>query len=115
MNIENAINHGTKILKKNSIKSAKLDSEILMSKVVGKEKEFILLNQNDYLDNNVFNQFKNLIIQRSKGKPIAYLIGKKDFWNYEFKINRNVLVPRPDTELIIQEALYLTKNKNKLK
>ena len=115
MNIENAINHGTKILKKNNIKYAKLDSEILMSKVVGKEKEFILLNQNDYLDNNVFNQFKNLIIQRSKGKPIAYLIGKKDFWNYEFKINRNVLVPRPDTELIIQEALYLTKNKNKLK
>ena len=53
MNIENAINHGTKILKKNSIKSAKLDSEILMSKVVGKEKEFILLNQNDYLDKDI--------------------------------------------------------------
>ena len=57
MNIENAINHGTKILKKNSIKSAKSDSEILMSKVVGKEKEFILLNQNNYHEKDIFFSF----------------------------------------------------------
>ena len=44
-----------------------------------------------------------------------YLIGKKDFWNFEFEINENVLVPRPDTEMIIEQVLKITKNKNKLK
>ena len=115
MNIEKAINHGSKILEKYSIRSAKLDSEILISKVIGHERDYILLNQNDYLNKDHLNHFKSLINQRSKGKPIAYLIGKKDFWNYEFKINNYVLVPRPDTELIIEEVLKLTKNKNRLK
>tara|TARA_A100001011_G_scaffold384408_1_gene456985 strand:+ start:1180 stop:2031 length:852 start_codon:yes stop_codon:yes gene_type:complete len=115
MNLENAINNGTKILEKNSIKSAKLDSEILMSKVINKERKFIVLNQNKYLKKNFYNCFKDLIDQRSKGKPIAHLIGKKDFWNFEFKVNKDVLVPRPDTELIIEEVLKRTKNKSKLK
>ena len=115
MNIEKAINHGSKILEKYSIRSAKLDSEILISKVIGHERDYILLNQNDYLNKDHLNHFKSLINQRSKGKPIAYLIGKKDFWNYEFKINNYVLVPRPDTELIIEEVLKLTKNKNCIK
>ena len=115
MNLENAINNGTKILEKNSIKSAKLDSEILMSKVINKERKFIVLNQNKYLEKNFYNCFKDLIYQRSKGKPIAHLIGKKDFWNFEFKVNKDVLVPRPDTELIIEEVLKRTKNKSKLK
>jgi len=115
MNLENAINNGTKILEKNSIKSAQLDSEILMSKVINKERKFIVLNQNKYLEKNFYNCFKDLIYQRSKGKPIAHLIGKKDFWNFEFKVNKDVLVPRPDTELIIEEVLKRTKNKSKLK
>ena len=115
MNLENAIDQGIQILKKNSIKSAILDSEILMSKVIGKERRFIILNQNKHLEKDSFDYFKSLIDQRSKGKPVAYLIGKKDFWNHEFKIDNNVLVPRPDSELIIEEVLRLSKNKNKLK
>ena len=115
MKIENALNHGTKILEKYNIKSAKLDSEILLSKVINEERGFILLNQNNNLKKKQFDNFKVLISQRSKGKPIAHLVGKKDFWNSEFKINNNVLVPRPDTELIIEEVLKLTKNKKKLK
>tara|TARA_B100001057_G_C22824542_1_gene940869 strand:- start:372 stop:1226 length:855 start_codon:yes stop_codon:yes gene_type:complete len=115
MNLKSAINQGTKILEKNLIQSAKLDSEILMSKVIGKEREFIILNQKNHLERNSYDYFKKLINLRSKGKPIAYLTGKKDFWKYEFKIDKNVLVPRPDTEIIIEEVLKLTKNKNKLK
>tara|TARA_Y100000591_G_C21718660_1_gene637512 strand:- start:52 stop:900 length:849 start_codon:yes stop_codon:yes gene_type:complete len=115
MNFGNIINSGAKILYSKKIKSAKLDSEILMSKVVGKDREFILLNHNSIIQRNYFIQFNNLIKQRSKGTPIAYLIGKKDFWKNEFIVNKNVLVPRPDSELIIEEVLKLTKNKNKLK
>ncbi len=115
MNIDDALKYGIKILERNSIKSAKLDCEIIISKIMGKDRGFILLNQNKYLENKQFDDFKSLIFQRSKRKPIAYLTGKKDFWNNEFKIDNNVLVPRPDTELIIEEVLKCTKNKNNIK
>ena len=60
------------------------------------------------------SDYFNLIKQRSFGKPIAYLIKKKDFWKYEFVVNQDVLIPRPDTEILIEQVLELTKNKNKL-
>ena len=115
MNLEKAINYGTKILRKNFIKSAKLDSEILMSKALDKDREFIIINQNKNINKNLFDYFQNLINQRSKGEPIAYLVGKKDFWSYQFDICRDVLIPRPDSELIVEQALKLTKNKHGLK
>ena len=115
MNLEKAINNGTKILEKNYIKSAKLDSEILMSKALDKDREFIFINQNKNINKNLFDYFQNLINQRSKGEPIAYLVGKKDFWSYQFDICRDVLIPRPDSELIVEQALKLTKNKHRLK
>ena len=115
MNIENAINKGTEILKKNYIRSAKLDSEILMSKVLNKERESLIINQNELIEKNLLKRFKCLINQRSKGEPIAYLVGKKDFWNSQFEIYKDVLIPRPDSELIVEQVLKLTKNKRKLK
>ncbi len=114
MNIGNAIDGASKILKKNNIKSAKLDSEILMSAVINKDRKFIILNLDQKIEKNSFNHFKSLIKKRSYGKPIAYIIGKKSFWKYEFEIDENVLVPRPDTELIVDEVLKFSKNKNKL-
>ncbi len=114
MNIGNAINEANKILKKNNIKSPKLDSEILMSKVIQKDRKFVILNLTKEMNKNTLCDFKELINKRSKGKPIAYLIKKKDFWNSEFEINQNVLVPRPDTELIVEIVLKLTKHKSKL-
>ncbi len=115
MNIENAINKASFILKKNKIKSPKLDSEILLSKVLKKDREFIILNHQKKIEKEIFNNFISLIKQRSYGKPVAYLIGKKNFWNYEFEITEGALVPRPDTELIIEEVLRLSKNRSKLK
>ena len=66
MNIDNALKYGIKILERNSIKSAKLDCEIIISKIMGKDRGFILLNQNKYLENKQFDDFKSLIFQRSK-------------------------------------------------
>ncbi len=114
MNIENAISEASKILEKNNIKSPKLDSEILMSEVIKKDRKFIILNLKHEIEKNSFSYFKSLVNKRSRGKPIAYITGKKSFWKYEFEINENVLVPRPDTELIIEEVLKFSKNKNKL-
>ncbi len=115
MNIEIAIKKAYKELRKNKISSALLDSELLLSKVIKKDRKFVLLNLDKKLNQNDQNSFKNLIIERSKGKPLAYLTGVKSFWNYDFKVNEKVLIPRPDSEIIIEQVLDTYKNKNNLK
>ncbi len=114
MILETAINKGFKELNNNHIKSALLDSEILLSKVLNKKREFIILNSNYTIKRKDYLNFQRLINERSKGKPIAYLTGKKFFWKYEFEINENVLIPRPDTEIIIEQVLNIYKSKNKI-
>ncbi len=114
MNIAKAINKAKKILISNNIKSPELDTELLMSKVLNKSREEIILDSNKEIEEKILIEFNSLVIQRSKGKPIAYLIRKKNFWKNSFVVNENVLVPRPDTELIIEEVLRLLKNKKKL-
>ena len=115
MNIQSAINKGAKILKDKYFKTPYLDSEILMSKVIEKDNKYLLLNQNEKIQIKDFKYFIKLIKERSNGKPIAYLINKKFFWNYEFFVNKSTLIPRPDTELIIEKVLDLTKSKDKMR
>ena len=115
MNIETAINNGMNYLKINKIKSSRIDSEILMSKAIKKQREYVLLNLDKEIDEEKIIYFYDLIKTRSKGKPIAYLLGKKEFWKYEFMISENVLIPRSDTELIVEQVLKIVKYKSNLK
>ena len=114
MNISLAITEGAKILKKNFISNAYLDSEILMAKVLKKNRNYILLNSSQTICNKRLNYFKKLINSRSSRKPIAYLTNKKFFWDSEFYVTNDTLIPRPDTEIIIENVLSLTKHRNKL-
>ena len=114
MNIEIAIKNACRELKRNKISSALLDSELLLSKVIKKDRKFILLNLDKELNQNDQDNFKDLILKRSRGKPLAYLTGTKSFWNYDFKVNEKVLIPRPDTEIILEQVLKIYKNKDKL-
>ena len=115
MNINSAIHQGSKILKNKLISNSRLDSEILMAKTIKKDRNYILLNSNDIISRNELNNFYDLIEQRSLGNPIAYLINKKFFWNSEFFIKDGVLIPRPDTELLVENVLNITKQNNKIK
>ena len=115
MNIQTALSQANQKLKSHNIFSYKLDSEILMSKVVKEERDYVILNQSKSLSNSQLINYRKLINERSRGKPISYLVGKKEFWKYEFYIEEGVLIPRPDTEVIIEQTLNLSKNKSKLK
>jgi len=114
MNIKKAMINAKYILAKSSINCSDLDIEILMSKAIFKDRKYILLNSNKDISKNNLDYFNNLIMDRSKGKPVAQIIEKKDFWKYEFKILKDVLIPRPDTEIIIEQALKISKYKSKL-
>ena len=112
MNIYNAIKEGSKILKKNNIKFSAQDCEILLAKALKKQRKFLILNLDKTLNRKNLEIYKDLVNQRSNGKPIAYIIKKKDFWNSEFIIEEGTLIPRPDTEVLIEATLELFKNKN---
>ena len=110
MNILSAINKANFILKSNGILSSKLDCEILISEVLKTNRSDVILNMNKNLTKHQLSCFNELIKQRSKKKPIAYLTGKKEFWKYQFYVTKDVLIPRPDTELVVEKVLEFTKN-----
>ena len=114
MNIEIAIKNASLELKKNKISSALLDSELLLSKVIKKNRNYILLNLDKKLNQNDQDNFRDLIKKRSLGKPLAYLTGIKSFWKCDFKVNEKVLIPRPDSEIIVEQVLKIYKNKDYL-
>ena len=114
MKLQKAIHDAYQNLKSSNINSALLDSELLMANVLNESREHIVLNLNKDIAKKDYDNFRNMVNQRSKGKPIAYLMNKKFFWKYEFYVNEHVLIPRPDTELIIEQVLKIYKNKNKI-
>ena len=79
MIIEKVISEAYRKLKKSGIKTAKLDSEILMSKVIQKDRAFVILNSDYDLKKNLLNSYKDLIQKRSIGTPVSYLTGTKNF------------------------------------
>ena len=114
MNILQALNSANKKLKEKGIKSYHLDSQILISEALKVEKKNILLNLEKKVSMKKLDYFDFLVRERINKKPIAYILRKKEFWKYDFFVNQNVLIPRPETELIIENVLELTKNKSKL-
>ena len=109
MNYITALNFGNKILKTTKINSYKLDSELLLAKVVNKTREELLTNLDNLLEPKKLKKFKKLLLRRKKKEPIAYILKKKNFWRYSFYVNNDVLIPRPETEIIIEEVLKLTR------
>ena len=114
MEINLAITQGSKILRDKYIPNSQLDAEILMAQTINRDRKYILLNSNKLINKKDFSNFNKLIEQRSLGKPVAYLINRKFFWNSEFLVSNDTLIPRPDTELIVENVLRLSKQKNKI-
>ena len=114
MNIKTILHQANKTLSNFSIASAQLDSEILLSKVIKKDRKYLILNANEELKKENIQLFDFLVKRRKKGEPIAYLINKKEFWAQNFYINQNVLIPRPDTEHLVEETLRLFNVNSKL-
>ena len=114
MNIETALNNGSKILNKFNIKSSSLDSELLLAKTINKDRKYIILNSKDDLDKKNLNIFYDFINRRKNGEPLAYIIKEKEFWNENFYVDKNVLIPRPDTEILIEEILKMYSKNTQL-
>ena len=111
MNAFEIIKFGSNLLKEKKISSFILDSEILLSKILNKTREDILINLDQKISTNNILAFKEYLQRRSKNEPIAYILGEKEFWSKKFLVNKGTLIPRPETELLVDKILKIYRDK----
>jgi len=110
MNITEALNNSYSLLS-NVSKTYKLDAEVLLAHVLNKKNRLdIYLDINQKLNKKEKEEFEDLVKQRAKKKPVSKIINQKSFWNFDFDISKKVLIPRPETEVLIE---MVTKKFNK--
>ena len=111
MNALDLINFGTKELREKKIVSSRLDSELLLSKILKKNREKILINLDKKICHKSLLKYKELIIRRSQNEPVAYLLKEKEFWSKNFFVSPDTLIPRPETELMVEKLVNIYKEK----
>lgn len=102
---------GVQLLRQHGVESPELDASLLLAHLLQKDRTWLLLNQERILESTVEEQYLSLISQRTAGLSVAYLTGSKEFMGLEFSVSPAVLVPRPDTELLVEKALEWLNNK----
>jgi len=112
MNNLEALDYGIKFLKKNKISSYNIDSELLLANIQNLSRETLLINLDQIIKKEKYYDYKKLLQRRIKKEPIAYIIKKKEFWKSKFCVNKNVLIPRPETEIIVEEILNIIETKS---
>ena len=102
---------GTKLLKEKNIPSYILDTELILSKSLNKSREEILINLEQNINKKSLTDFTEYLIRRSKKEPIAYVLEEKEFWSKKFFVNKDTLIPRPETELLVEKLVAIFKKK----
>lgn len=110
MQIRQSLKKATQKLQKSNIPNPHLEAEILLSHILKKPREFVLAHPEKGLTKSLVTSYKLQVTRRLKGEPIAYITGHKQFYGLDFQVNKNVLIPRPETELMVEEALRITPN-----
>ena len=109
MILEKVIKQASEKLKYSNIDSHELDSEIILSNLMGVTREFLITNNNLDISKNIVKKYNFSIKRRINREPVAYIIGKKEFWSENFSVNYETLIPRPETELLIYKVINLFK------
>ena len=110
LTIKCVLDTATQYLKSRHIDNPRLTAEILLSFVLGLERQELYINCNKKLNKKDLNNYWSIIKRRIKGEPVQYIIGKKEFWSLEFYINPSVLIPRPETEILVEHAIKSIKD-----
>ena len=111
MNIEQALNFGKQELNKNEIEDSLLKVRILLTDILKQSKEYLVINNTKELSSQEEKEFKEKIEKLKLGYPIQYITNKQFFRNCEFYVDKNVLIPQPDTEILVEEAIKILKEK----
>jgi len=103
--IRSALNDATRDLVQGGSPTPRLDAEVLLSYCIRQDRLRLYAHPEDILTQDELQRFQRWIVRRRKGEPVAYITGKKEFWSLSFEVNRNVLIPRPETELLVESIV----------
>ncbi|MFZ7119461.1 MAG: peptide chain release factor N(5)-glutamine methyltransferase [Eubacteriaceae bacterium] len=103
----------TQIIKKNSIPTPRLDCEVILSYLLGVDRSYLIINSNEKLNEVTINKFNKLILRRLNGEPVAYIVENQEFMGLNYYVNKNVLIPRPDTEILVEYVIKYCNNMQK--
>ena len=111
MNISELLQSGSNVLKLSKIETHQLDSELVLSNLLKKQRENLIIDLNQKVSETTVLNFEKLINRRAKREPLAYILRNKEFWSKDFLVNRNTLIPRPETELLCENIIKIFINK----
>ena len=111
MNLENIIKNASEILKSHNIHSHDLDAEVIISNIMGVKREYLITKNKIMVPEKIVKKYDIAIERRIKREPVAYIIGKKEFWSKDFIVNKGTLIPRPETEILVYKVVKYFKNK----
>ncbi len=111
MNIKQALEYGIEQLNKNNIESPNLKTRMLLANILNKNKEYLLIHDTEELNISNINKYKEDIQKLANDTPIQYIINKQEFMGLEFYVDKNVLIPQPDTEILVEEVINICKER----
>lgn len=103
--ISSLLNWTVNYFKSKNIQSARLDAEVLLSHVLRQERIYLYVHFDEPMEQNELNKFREYVKKRAQHVPIAYIIGEREFMGLPFKVTKDTLIPRPDTEILVENVL----------
>lgn len=114
MNIKQLLEYGINLLKVSKIKEPVLKSKILLSSILKHDKEYLIINEQRELNNDLINNYKNGITKLCNHIPLQYITNEQEFMQLKFYINESVLIPQPDTEILVEEVVNIINKDKKI-
>lgn len=116
MNIEEILKKEINNLKQNNIENSTLKAKILLANILKVKKEYLLIHSEEQVKQEDKIKYENCIKELIKGKPLQYITNKQEFMGLNFYVDENVLIPQPDTEILVEKAIEIaeTTQKNKI-
>jgi release factor glutamine methyltransferase len=113
VNILNVLKEAVTALESRGLTNPMLDAEVLLSSFLKKDRTILFTHPEKSLTEKELEEFRQLVERRKCGEPIAYITGMKEFWSLAFEVNRHVLVPRPETEILVEEILKVCRGERR--
>ncbi|HET7288638.1 MAG TPA: HemK/PrmC family methyltransferase, partial [Pyrinomonadaceae bacterium] len=107
--IAGVLKEASHILQHAAVPEARREAGSLLSFVIGKDRTFLIAHAEDELNDRDVDQFREVVERRAAGEPLQYITGTQDFFGREFRVTPDVLIPRPETELLVEAALEVNK------
>jgi len=112
--ISEALKWGTRLFQEKGIESPRVNAELLLRKAVEMDRVELYLHSNRALTKPQFASYKSLIDKRVRGEPTQYILGRREFWSLDLKVTHEVFIPRPETELLVEEAVRIFNDERNL-